>query len=162
MAPLSSLLTASVLLAAASAFSPISTTTSSTVRQTTTTTSLNENFGFSFAEDQAENTPLSILGEANYKTWVNSVDPNNMLNRQVSSPSRAWKEGGRGKGGARPAPRKGSSPGPAEGGSSGEWGRGGAFFGATGRVRRSWKSPRAKGRERSSSPVWRMRSNVPY
>lgn len=30
-----------------------------------------------------ENTPQLILGEANYKKWVNSVDPNNMLNRQV-------------------------------------------------------------------------------
>jgi hypothetical protein len=44
---------------------------------------LNENFGFSFAEDQVENTPNVILGEANLKAWVNSVDPNNMLNRQV-------------------------------------------------------------------------------
>ena len=50
---------------------------------TTTTTRLNENFGFSFAEDQVENTPNVILGEANLKAWVNSVDPNNMLNRQV-------------------------------------------------------------------------------
>lgn len=31
-----------------------------------------------------ENTPQIILGEANYKKWVNSVDPDNMLNRQVS------------------------------------------------------------------------------
>lgn len=30
-----------------------------------------------------ENTPNVILGEANLKAWVNSVDPNNMLNRQV-------------------------------------------------------------------------------
>ena len=29
------------------------------------------------------NTPDIILGEANLKAWVNSVDPNNMLNRQV-------------------------------------------------------------------------------
>jgi len=45
---------------------------------------LYENFGFDFAEDQVENTPQIILGEANYKKWVNGVDPNNMLNRQVS------------------------------------------------------------------------------
>ena len=44
---------------------------------------LYENFGFDFAEDQAENTPQIILGEANYKTWVNSVDPDNFLNQQV-------------------------------------------------------------------------------
>ena len=31
-----------------------------------------------------ENTPLEILGEANYKKWLNGVDPNNFLNRQVS------------------------------------------------------------------------------
>lgn len=30
-----------------------------------------------------ENTPNIILGEANLKAWVNSVDTNNMLNRQV-------------------------------------------------------------------------------
>jgi len=87
MAPLSSLLTAS-LLVASTAFSPASPMTSSSIRPTTTTTMGNtntrlyENFGFSFAEDQVENTPQLILGEANYKKWVNSVDPNNMLNRQ--------------------------------------------------------------------------------
>ena len=31
-----------------------------------------------------ENTPQIILGEANYKKWLNSVDPDNFLNRQVS------------------------------------------------------------------------------
>jgi len=35
-----------------------------------------------------ENTPQLILGEANYKKWVNSVDPNNMLNRQYPVLSR--------------------------------------------------------------------------
>ena len=31
-----------------------------------------------------ENTPQIILGEANYKTWLNGVDPDNFMNRQVS------------------------------------------------------------------------------
>jgi hypothetical protein len=81
MAPLSSLLTLT-LATTATAFSVnsgVATTTS-----TRPTTKLYENFGFDFAEDQAENTPAIILGEANYKKWLNSVDPNNMLNRQVS------------------------------------------------------------------------------
>jgi hypothetical protein len=84
MAPLSSLLTASLLVASTGAFSPASPMTSSSIRPSTgnTKTRLYENFGFSFAEDQVENTPQLILGEANYKKWVNSVDPNNMLNRQ--------------------------------------------------------------------------------
>lgn len=46
------------------------------------TTKLNENFGFSFAEDQAENTPSVILGEANYKQWVGENIDNSFLNRQ--------------------------------------------------------------------------------
>lgn len=80
MAPLSTLFTSAALLATgASAFSPAS--HSSAVRPAT---NLYENFGFDFAEDQVENTPQIILGEANYKKWVNSVDPDNMLNRQVS------------------------------------------------------------------------------
>ena len=68
-----------LLATGASAFTAPSQTTA--VRPST---KLYENFGFDFAEDQAENTPQIILGEANYKKWVNSVDPNNMLNRQVS------------------------------------------------------------------------------
>ncbi|KAL3771014.1 hypothetical protein ACHAW5_002272 [Stephanodiscus triporus] len=88
MAPFASLLTASILVVSAGAFSPTTSSTShSSIRPTTTTTTtttrLNENFGFAFAEDQVENTPQLILGEANYKKWLNSVDPNNMLNRQV-------------------------------------------------------------------------------
>ena len=80
MAPLSTLFTSAALLATgASAFSPASQSTA--VRPAT---NLYENFGFDFAEDQVENTPQIILGEANYKKWVNSVDPDNMLNRQVS------------------------------------------------------------------------------
>lgn len=42
-----------------------------------------ENFGFDFAEDMAENTPDIILGEANYKQWVTTVNDNSFLNRQV-------------------------------------------------------------------------------
>lgn len=79
MAPLSSLLTVA-LATSASAFSAQS-AIKPAVR---TETKLYENFGFDFAEDQVENTPQIILGEANYKKWLNSVDSNNMLNRQVS------------------------------------------------------------------------------
>lgn len=46
-------------------------------------TALKESFGFSFAEDQAENTPLELLGEANYKQYVGEVTENSFLNRQV-------------------------------------------------------------------------------
>ena len=76
MAPLKSILLASALTSAA-AFAP-----QPTVRPTT---SLNENFGLDFAEDQAENTPAVILGEANYKQWVGEKVDNSFLNRQVSS-----------------------------------------------------------------------------
>mmetsp|Transcript_24065 Transcript_24065/g.37733 ORF Transcript_24065/g.37733 Transcript_24065/m.37733 type:complete len:223 (-) Transcript_24065:1019-1687(-) len=81
MAPLSTLFTSAALLATgASAFTPASPSTTA-VRPST---NLYENFGFDFAEDQVENTPQIILGEANYKKWVNSVDPDNMLNRQYA------------------------------------------------------------------------------
>ncbi|KAL7468812.1 hypothetical protein ACHAXS_009046 [Conticribra weissflogii] len=83
MAPLSSLLTVA-LATSATAFS-VQSAIKPSVR---TETKLYENFGFDFAEDQAENTPQIILGEANYKKWVNSVDPNNMLNRQYPVLSR--------------------------------------------------------------------------
>jgi len=79
MAPLSSLLTVA-LATSAVAFSP----SSGVATTSRPSTKLNENFGFDFAEDQVENTPQIILGEANYKKWLNGVDPNNMLNRQVS------------------------------------------------------------------------------
>mmetsp|Transcript_12336 Transcript_12336/g.30171 ORF Transcript_12336/g.30171 Transcript_12336/m.30171 type:complete len:224 (-) Transcript_12336:313-984(-) len=86
MAPISSLLTLALFTGAA-AFSPStsSVTNSAAVRPST---KLHENFGFDFAEDQVENTPQIILGEANYKKWVNSVDPDNMLNRQYPLLSR--------------------------------------------------------------------------
>jgi len=80
MAPLSTLFTSAALLATgASAFTAPSQSTA--VRPST---NLYENFGFDFAEDQVENTPQIILGEANYKKWLNSVDPDNMLNRQYA------------------------------------------------------------------------------
>ena len=81
MAPLSTLFTSAALLATgASAFTAPSQSTTA-VRPSS---KLYENFGFDFAEDQVENTPQIILGEANYKKWLNSVDPDNFLNRQVS------------------------------------------------------------------------------
>jgi len=81
MAPLSSLLTVA-LVTGATAFSATSgVTTLSTASRPST--KLYENFGFDFAEDQVENTPVELLGEANYKTWLNGVDPKNFMNRQV-------------------------------------------------------------------------------
>jgi hypothetical protein len=53
------------------------------VQSVASTTSLQESFGFDFAEDQAENTPSVILGEANYKQWVGENIDNSFLNRQV-------------------------------------------------------------------------------
>lgn len=49
-----------------------------------TSTRVYENFGFDFAEDQSENTPDIILGEANYKQWVSTVNDNSFLNRQYN------------------------------------------------------------------------------
>merc|ERR1712071_509838 len=43
-----------------------------------------ENFGLDFAEDQVENTPDIILGEANLKQWVGTVNDNSFLNRQYN------------------------------------------------------------------------------
>mmetsp|Transcript_6953 Transcript_6953/g.15863 ORF Transcript_6953/g.15863 Transcript_6953/m.15863 type:complete len:224 (+) Transcript_6953:100-771(+) len=86
MAPLSSLLTVA-LVTGATAFSANSGVTAPTTA-TRPSTKLYENFGFDFAEDQVENTPQLILGEANYKKWVNTVDPDNMLNRQYPVLSR--------------------------------------------------------------------------
>jgi len=45
---------------------------------------LRENFGFDFAESQVENTPAVILGEANYKQWVGTIQDNSFLNRQYN------------------------------------------------------------------------------
>lgn len=41
---------------------------------------LNENFGLSIGEDPIENTPRSLLGEANYRNFVAEYDPNALLN----------------------------------------------------------------------------------
>jgi len=85
MAPLSSLFAVAALVPFAAAFSSNSIPSTSSLPSATSSrpsTKLYENFGFDFAEDQVENTPQIILGEANYKKWVNGVDPNNMLNRQ--------------------------------------------------------------------------------
>lgn len=79
MAPLTSLLTVA-LCSSTAAFSA----TSNVATTSRPSTKLYENFGFDFAEDQVENTPQIILGEANYKTWLNGVDPDNFMNRQVS------------------------------------------------------------------------------
>lgn len=87
MAPLSSLLTVALVVAGATAFSPASQTTITTTTAAASrrpTTKLHENFGFDFAEDQVANTPQIILGEANYKNFVNGVDPDNFLNRQYA------------------------------------------------------------------------------
>lgn len=46
-------------------------------------TQLKESFGFDFAEDSYGNQPDPLAGEAAYKTWVNTVSDNPMLNRQV-------------------------------------------------------------------------------
>jgi len=48
------------------------------------TTQISESFGLDFAEDSYENTPEVILGEANYKQWINKVDKNAFLNRQYN------------------------------------------------------------------------------
>jgi hypothetical protein len=69
----------SIVIAAVSAF----TVQPSAVVIRPSTTALPESFGFDFAEDSYENTPEVILGEANYKQWINKVDKNAFLNRQV-------------------------------------------------------------------------------
>jgi hypothetical protein len=69
------------LTGSASAFSPRA---SVATRRSTTIDPLQESFGFSFAEDQAENTPDVILGEANYKQWVGEIQENSFLNRQYN------------------------------------------------------------------------------
>eukprot|EP00542_Grammatophora_oceanica_P009889 CAMPEP_0194043030 /NCGR_PEP_ID=MMETSP0009_2-20130614/14731_1 /TAXON_ID=210454 /ORGANISM="Grammatophora oceanica, Strain CCMP 410" /LENGTH=221 /DNA_ID=CAMNT_0038687105 /DNA_START=84 /DNA_END=749 /DNA_ORIENTATION=- len=48
-------------------------------------TQVKESFGFDFAEDSYENTPEVILGEANYKQWVNKIEDNSFLNRKYNA-----------------------------------------------------------------------------
>ena len=43
-------------------------------------TPLNENFGLGIGEDPLENTPRSLLGEANYRNFVAEYDENALLN----------------------------------------------------------------------------------
>mmetsp|Transcript_8405 Transcript_8405/g.15865 ORF Transcript_8405/g.15865 Transcript_8405/m.15865 type:complete len:217 (-) Transcript_8405:327-977(-) len=66
----------STLLSSSLAFAPTSKIS------TPKSSALKESFGFDFAEDQAENTPAVILGEANYKQWVGEKVENSFLNRQ--------------------------------------------------------------------------------
>jgi len=76
-------LTCALIVGGASAFAP-STSVPSDTRATLDP--LYENFGLNFAEDQAENTPDVILGEANYKQWVDEIQDNSFLNRRVRIP----------------------------------------------------------------------------
>ena len=76
MAPVSNFLVLAVAAGSASAF-----VAPSTFARPATT--LSESFGFDFAEDSYKNTPDQLLGEANYKQWVNKIDANSFLNRQV-------------------------------------------------------------------------------
>ena len=73
--------TCALLAGSAAAFAPSSSVVSNS--RSAAIDPLYENFGFSFAEDQAENTPDVILGEANYKQWVGEIQDNSFLNRQV-------------------------------------------------------------------------------
>jgi hypothetical protein len=47
-------------------------------------TQLQENFGLGIGEDTYAATTDLLKGEANYKQWVNRIDENSFLNRQVS------------------------------------------------------------------------------
>lgn len=76
MAPVTNFLVLAATASVVSAFVAPSTF----VRPATT---LSESFGFDFAEDSYSNTPDQLLGEANYKQWVNQIDQNSFLNRQV-------------------------------------------------------------------------------
>ena len=73
--------TCALLAGSVTAFAPSSSVVSNS--RSAAIDPLYENFGFSFAEDQAENTPDVILGEANYKQWVGEIQDNSFLNRQV-------------------------------------------------------------------------------
>ena len=81
MAPLSQCLVLS-LAASAAAFSPAGTASTRPTSAVPKTVAF-ESFGFDFAEDQAENAPPQLLGEARYKQWVGEQNDNSFLNRQV-------------------------------------------------------------------------------
>lgn len=72
----------SCIASTASAFTPTSHTSS--VRQSAADVSVKESFGFDFAEDQAENTPIAILGEERYKQYITNISDNSFLNRQYN------------------------------------------------------------------------------
>jgi len=82
MAPLSQCLVLS-LAASAAAFSPAGTATTRPTSAVPKTVAF-ESFGFDFAEDQAENAPPQLLGEARYKQWVGEQNDNSFLNRQYN------------------------------------------------------------------------------
>ena len=88
MAPLSQCLVLS-LAASAAAFSPAGTATTRPASAVPKTVAF-ESFGFDFAEDQAENSPPQLLGEARYKQWVGEQNDNSFLNRQVRFKFCAW------------------------------------------------------------------------
>ena len=88
MAPLSQCLVLS-LAASATAFSPAGTATTRPTSAVPKTVAF-ESFGFDFAEDQAENAPPQLLGEARYKQWVGEQNDNSFLNRQVRFKFCAW------------------------------------------------------------------------
>lgn len=86
MAPLNSALFLTTLAATsglASAYVPVTTQVGTRTFRPTKTV-VYENFGLDFAEDQSENTPDIILGEANLKQWVGTVNKNSFLNRQYN------------------------------------------------------------------------------
>ena len=90
MAPLTNtlLLTVAASTTLVSAYVPSSSSSFGTIQRPISyrpsKTAVSESFGFDFAEDQAENTPDIILGEANLKQWVGTVNDNSFLNRQVN------------------------------------------------------------------------------
>jgi len=53
-------------------------------KATRPSTKLYENFGLGIGEDSYSNMPDPLLGEANYKQFVNRVSDNAFLNRKVS------------------------------------------------------------------------------
>lgn len=68
-----------------SAFTPSARSSSSVAqrRQSVADISVQENFGFGFAEDSSDITN-QLLGEANYKQWVGDIQDNSFLNRQYN------------------------------------------------------------------------------
>lgn len=97
MAPINTLLSlATITATGCQAYVPASSFTTTTSFRTSKTI-VYENFGVDFAEDQAENTPDIILGEANLKQWVGTVNDNSFLNRQYNVIRRVRENGTIGK-----------------------------------------------------------------